>query len=200
MNLIRLQMRLRKPVFRKGFDVAKLRKAQAASNQMPPVAGVTYEEKAMGGCVVDVAIPKICAGDAVIYYIHGGGFISGDPRNYRAFTSFLAKESGYPVYGVVYRLAPEHPFPAAPEDCYAAYVALLRTCPDKKIYFVGESAGATLAIVTTLMARDRGIRMPDAVVAYAPAADLSGMIDRPISKTKDPVINRDGLDQLRKLY
>ena len=200
MILVKLQMRLQKPAFHKGFDVNKLRNAQAASSQMPPVAGVSYEESLLGGCTVDIATPKTVCGDAIIYYIHGGGFVSGDPRNYRAFSSFLAKESGYPVYGVVYRLAPDYPFPAAPEDCYSVYMELVKANSDKKIFLVGESAGATLAIVTTLMARDRGMRIPNAVVAYAPGADFSGTIERPFTKKKDLVIDVNGLDELRKMY
>lgn len=200
MKLVKLSMRLQGCAFRKGLDVEKLRKAQAASSRMRPVAGVSYEERVIAGCPVDVAAPESCSGDAIIYYIHGGGFISGDPRHYRAFTSFLAKESGYPVYGIIYRLAPEHPFPAAPEDCYGVYRELVAANPHKKIYLVGESAGATLVIVTTLMARDRGIRLPDGVVAYAPGADFSGTIKRPVSRKKDLIIDSNGLQLLGEMY
>lgn len=200
MKMIKLQMRMQRPAFRKGFDVKKLRQAQAASAQIPLVQGVVFEEKTIGGCIVDVAAPDHMRDDAIIYYIHGGGFVSGDPRNFRSFTSYLAKESGWPVFGVVYRLAPEHPFPAAPEDCYGVYLALAEAYPNKKIYLVGESAGATLSIVTTLMARDRGVRIPDAVVAYAPGGDFSGTLKRPLSKKKDPVLNSNVLDELRNMY
>lgn len=200
MNIIKLQMRMQRPAFRKGFDVKKLRQAQAASSQIPLVEGVTFEEKTIAGCIVDAAIGENVRDDAIICYIHGGGFVSGDPRNFRSFTSYLAKESGWPVFGVVYRLAPEHPFPAAPEDCYGVYLALTEAYPDKKIYLVGESAGATLAIVTTLMARDQGARIPDAVVAYAPGGDFSGTMKRPVSKKKDPVLNVNVLDELRNMY
>ena len=200
MKIIKLQMRMQRPAFRKGFDGKKLRQAQAASSQIPLVQGVAFEEKTIAGCIVDVATPDNMRDDAIIYYIHGGGFVSGDPRNFRSFTSYLAKESGWQVFGVVYRLAPEHPFPAAPEDCYGVYLALAEAYPDKKIYLVGESAGATLSIVTTLMARDRGVRIPDAVVAYAPGGDFSSTLKRPLSKKKDPVLNSNVLDELRNMY
>lgn len=200
MRIVKLQLRLQKPAFRKGLDIAKLRKTQAASVSMPPVESVTFREETLGGCPVDVAVPAECRDDAAIFYIHGGGFISGDPRNYRSFTSFLAKESGWPVYGVIYRLAPEHPFPAGPEDCCAAWKALSEANPHKKLYLVGESAGGTLVLVTALMARDRGLRRPDAVVSYAPAACLGESLDRSGAGRRDPIVSPGAIPALQALY
>lgn len=200
MKIVRLQMRLQRPPFRKGLDPVKLRAAQASSGKMPPVAGVSYREDRLRACGVDLAIPETVCPDAVILYIHGGGFISGDPRDYRAFTSFLAKESGFPVYGIIYRLAPEHPFPAGPEDCFSAYAALVQRHPDKKICLIGESAGGTLVLATTMMARDRGLRLPDAVVSYAPGAFFDETIDRSQHRAKDPVVDARALKELGQLY
>lgn len=73
MKIIKLQMRLQRPAFRKGFDVKKLRQTQSASSQIPPVQGVAFEEKSIGGCTIDTAIPENTQNDAIIYYIHGGG-------------------------------------------------------------------------------------------------------------------------------
>lgn len=200
MKLLINKLRKQPATMRKGFDLELLRQGAAASGNIPPVSGVSYEERTLGGCVVDIATPKNVSEDGVIFYIHGGGFVSGDPRAVRSFTSFLAKNSGYRVFGVIYRLAPEHKFPAAPEDCYAAYTDLAAAYPDKKLFLLGESAGATLVIATTLMARDRGTRMSDAVVAYAPDADFSGRTDRSACRGKDIVVDPDVLEDLKQMY
>lgn len=200
LKLILKQMKSQGKSFAKDFDVEEVRKTAKMSAQMPPVKGVTYEEILLGGRETDVAIPKNPREDAVIMYIHGGGFVSGDPRYVRSFTSLLAKKAKMKVYGITYRLAPEYKFPTAPNDCLDAYKALRELLPDKKVILLGESGGATFVIVTTLMARDNNVKLPEAVVAYAPCGDITGRIDRSPYKDTDPSVGYGALDTARELY
>jgi len=97
----------------------------------------------------------------VVVNFHGGGFVSGDPRQSEWWCSHIAHEAGAVVVSVDYRLAPEDPFPAAPEDCYAATVWALEHAGNvggdgSRLAVMGDSAGGNLAAVVALMARDRG--------------------------------------------
>jgi acetyl esterase/lipase len=85
----------------------------------------------------------------------------------------MARAFQAPVYGLDYRLAPEHPFPAAVEDAAKAYAWLQSRHPNAGIVLAGDSAGAGLAIATAIGARDAGLSAPKAIVAFSPYADLA---------------------------
>lgn len=200
LEMIVEQMRAQGQSIHAEFDVERLREASRMSGQIPPEKGVRFGEIMLGTRKTDVAIPESAREDAVIMYIHGGGLVSGDPRYVRSFTSVLAKTAEMKVYGITYRLAPEYKFPAAPEDCLEAYKKLREHLPEKKIILLGESGGATLVIATTLMARDQHIRLPEAVVAYAPLGDITGAIDREPYRESDPVVGYGAEERIRSLY
>ncbi|KOV60606.1 hypothetical protein ADK64_29935 [Streptomyces sp. MMG1121] len=92
----------------------------------------------------------------VVLFCHGGGFALCDLDSHDGFCRSLAHATGAVVVAVDYRRAPEHPFPAAPEDAYTALRWAARTLPGRRIAVAGDSAGANLATVLTLLARDRG--------------------------------------------
>lgn len=200
MEMVKQQMLAGGHAFKAAFDVQAQREASKLSAAMPPVPGVRFEEAEYGGCYTDVVIPEWSRQDALIVYIHGGGFVSGDPRYFRSFTSYLAVQANMTVYGTVYRLAPEDPFPAGAEDSYAAYRAIAEANPGKKIFLLGESGGATMVTVVGLMAKDRGFHLPDAIVAYAPMCDLSGAVDRTPYAQTDIVVGQGALDTLISMY
>jgi cation diffusion facilitator CzcD-associated flavoprotein CzcO/acetyl esterase/lipase len=105
-----------------------------------------------------------------ILYLHGGAYCVGSPATHRALTSRLARVTGLPVFAADYRLAPEHPFPAALDDAVAAYRALRADGP---VILMGDSAGGGLALATALRLRDAGDPAPAALVLFSPWVDLA---------------------------
>ncbi|HWT27380.1 MAG TPA: alpha/beta hydrolase [Mobilitalea sp.] len=110
----------------------------------------------------------------VLIFFHGGGFVTGNIDSYSAVCSNMAKQTGHIVISVDYRLAPEHPFPAAPEDCYTVareifLDAALFDVKEEDITLIGDSAGGNLAAVVALMARDRGEFIPSRQILLYPS-------------------------------
>ena len=97
----------------------------------------------------------------VVLYLHGGAFVLGSPRTHRAITSHLASLSGARVCAVDYRLAPEHPWPAAVDDALSAYRALLaQGRPADQLVIAGDSAGGQLTLSLALRLREAGLPLP----------------------------------------
>jgi acetyl esterase/lipase len=137
-----------------------------------------------------------------ILYFHGGSFVAGSPETAVGLTAELVVRSGFTAYSVDYRLAPEHPFPAAIDDCTAAYRALLEAGHDPaSIAFAGDSAGGGLTITTLLRAREWGLPMPAAVVAFSPGLDNAGTGASYVTKDGiDPILSRASVQPNRDLY
>ncbi|HYX52539.1 MAG TPA: alpha/beta hydrolase [Candidatus Limnocylindrales bacterium] len=111
----------------------------------------------------------------VILYLHGGGYISCSVRSHRPITLPLARISSTRVFSLEYRLAPEHPFPAAVDDAAAGYRWLLQQGHSPEhIVFAGDSAGGGLAIAAMLRLRTQSVPLPAAAVCFAPWVDLTG--------------------------
>lgn len=112
--------------------------------------------------------------DAVIFYTHGGGYISGSCSDHRALVGKLVAASGVKLLLFEYRLAPEHPFPAAMEDTLTAYRWLLRQVdPGTRVLIAGESAGGGLCLAALLAFRDLGLPQPLACISISPWTDLA---------------------------
>jgi len=110
----------------------------------------------------------------VILYFHGGAYVAMSARTHRAITSRLASWSDASLFAVDYRLAPEHPFPAALDDAVAAYRALIAAgTPASNIAAAGDSAGGGLALALLLALRDAGELPPAAGVLFSPWTDLA---------------------------
>jgi acetyl esterase/lipase len=109
-----------------------------------------------------------------ILYLHGGGFISMSARTHRAITSRLAGWSDTALFALDYRLAPEHPFPAALQDALAAFRGLV-ACgfAPSRIVIAGDSAGGGLALSLLVSLRDAGEILPAAAVLFSPCTDLA---------------------------
>lgn len=110
----------------------------------------------------------------VLLYLHGGAYALGSASAASGLASELSRRAGVRAMSVEYRLAPEHPFPAALQDTLAAYRALLaRGVPALRVVLAGESAGAGLAVAMLLAIRDAGLPLPSAAVLLSPWGDLT---------------------------
>jgi len=111
----------------------------------------------------------------VILYLHGGGYVACSAATHRPITAALARLAHRRVFSLDYRLAPEHPFPAALDDAVAAYRWLLRQGVDAgAVALAGDSAGGGLVLATLLRARDEALPLPAAAVCFSPWTDLAG--------------------------
>ena len=145
---------------------------------MPKERGVKGYRIRIGGTISEILVPENIRNEAVILYIHGGGFVSGSASASRAYCSMLAKYSGFRVISAEYGLSPECTFPEGIEDCYNILRVIRKKYPDSKVVLAGESAGGNLSIALALKARDRGRRSIAAVISHSPVADLTGSLDR----------------------
>jgi monoterpene epsilon-lactone hydrolase len=166
---------LRQGAFPADSDVEEQRRLlkQLLSAQPLP-AEVTVTAGALGGVptaeiTVDGIEPRY-----VVMYFHGGVYVLGDAFLAADLASQVGRRASAKVISVDYRLAPEHPYPAAVDDALAAYEALLDdgTAPSD-IAFAGESAGGGLAIATLVNARDHGLPLPAAALVMSPYVDLT---------------------------
>lgn len=129
----------------------------------------------LGGVPAERVTVAATEAPGAIMFFHGGAYMFGSSLGYRALTATLAAVTGMPVLSIDYRLAPEHPFPAAVEDTTAAYRALLKSgTPASRIGFAGDSAGGALVIATMLSAREAGLPLPAAGYGMSSWLDLAG--------------------------
>jgi len=180
------------------------RQAQAAvfaAAQPPLPAGLTATTETFRGVSVERLEPQ-AASALTLLHLHGGGYVMGDPAGSRGLTTRLALTTPATVYSVDYRLAPEHPFPAAVQDAVAAYAELLaRGVDPARTAVIGESAGGGLAVAALVAARDQGLPMPAACVALSPWTDLA--CEGPSHTAlhgRDPLLTRDILLEMADLY
>jgi acetyl esterase/lipase len=109
-------------------------------------------------------------GAATILYLHGGAFLAGGSVTHGHLAAWLAREAGLPAVLIAYRLAPEHPFPAAVEDALTAYKSLAASGP---VVLAGDSAGGGLVFALLVALRQEGCADPVACVAFSPWADMT---------------------------
>lgn len=160
---------------RQGATVAELRAAIAAAPSLGRLpAGVAVEPTAAGGVPGVWVGPPGAPRDAALLYFHGGAFTHGSFRSHGGLPASIAAAGGVRTLFPEYRLAPEHPFPAALDDAVAAYRHLLAGgLAPGRIALGGDSAGATLALTTLIALRDAGDPLPAAVVFLSGAIDLA---------------------------
>lgn len=169
-----LKMKLKPEAVDAGFSVADFRKDVAGANtKMKLPKGVAVEKYPIDTIAAEWIIPQKAMPGKALLYIHGGGFISGSCRTHRAIVAKFALGCGISVLVFDYRLAPEHPFPAALEDCIAAYGRLMEEgYKPHDIVVGGESAGGTLTLALLLALKEKNIAMPRAAFSISPVTDL----------------------------
>lgn len=139
-----------------------------------PATGVENRPIQLGGVDTIRVTPKEQDTKRRVLLFHGGGYVFGTANAYKGIAGRVAKAAGASVDVVDYRLAPEHPYPAAPEDALAAYRGLLEQNEPENIALIGDSAGGNAVLVTLQRARDAGLPLPACAVMLSPWLDPSG--------------------------
>jgi len=189
-----------------GPDVSiaeRRRRLHAYERWIPqPPAGVETVERPLGGVPAVRVVPPQARPGHHILYLHGGGYVAGSPALYRHLTWRFAAAAGASLAVIDYRLAPEHPFPAALDDAVAAWRALLAEGADpRRCTVMGDSAGGGLTLALALRLRDQAEPLPAALVALSPWTDLAitGASCR-LNAAADPMQNADDLLPLSAQY
>jgi acetyl esterase/lipase len=140
--------------------------------------------------------------DAAVLYLHGGGYVIGSPRSHRHLAAAIATAAGASALVPEYRLAPEHPFPAAVDDAVAAYRWLLeKNVAPSRIVIAGDSAGGGLTVATLLALRDGGLPRPAAGVCISPWVDLTcSLPSHATRKAVDPIVTREAVGAMALAY
>jgi epsilon-lactone hydrolase len=187
---------LRQSAFPVGSGVDEQRRQlRELISAQPLPADVTVTPATLGGVpTAEITVDGIEPRHVVLYF-HGGVYVIGDAFLAAGLASQVGRRTHAKVISVDYRLAPEHPYPAAVDDALAAYEALLHngTAPSD-IAFAGESAGGGLAIATLVNARDHGLPLPAAAFVMSPYVDLT-LAGTTIETRRDvdPLLSREAL-------
>ncbi len=189
---------------RQDADLPALRRRYEAidARHAPVVPGMVREAVQCNGVAGEwISVPE-SRPDRTLLYLHGGSFAFRFPRTHAAFAARLCRLLGARALLPDYRLAPEHPFPAAPDDCHAAYRWLLEQGnPPGGVAVVGDSAGGCLALVTLHRVRQAAEPQPACAVLLSPAVDCTfdshSMVD---NEGLDPMFRLSDLLVLRRHY
>ncbi|MGB1580871.1 MAG: alpha/beta hydrolase [Nevskiales bacterium] len=180
-----------KPILHPRFSVHWQRRLLAPIGPTQPrVRGSSFDPVDMNG----VAARRIACqsnNKRAVLYLHGGAYVLGGAASHRGLMSHLAKAANATVFGPEYRMAPEHPHPAALDDALAAYQWLLENgFTAGNIFIAGDSAGGGLALLTALAIRDQSLAQPAGLVLLSPWVDLSQSCES-IQRNADidPMIN-----------
>lgn len=172
-------------------------------NQFPVPASARIEEVELGGVrTFRVTAPGASADGPVLLHFHGGAYVLGSARSSLEYANRLSAATGGVCHTVEYRLAPEHPYPAAIDDALDAYRGLLASgVQAHRIFLSGESSGGGLALALAIAARGAGVPMPAGVFAICPFVDLTltGPSVRAYSG-EDPAAHKDSLSLLAASY
>ncbi|MEL7061804.1 MAG: alpha/beta hydrolase [Acidobacteriota bacterium] len=181
---------------RRGFEGFLIR--------LPGIDEVEVEATEIGGVPaewVDARADRSNPSAARILYLHGGGFVLGSVRSHRQLAARLSRAANARCLVLGYRLAPEHPYPAALEDATAAYSVLSAEASSGPLALAGDSAGGGLAILVAAQARRDGLTLPAALLCMSPWVDYAGhtpSLDR--NAALDPSIQRPGIERMARLY
>jgi monoterpene epsilon-lactone hydrolase len=169
---------------------------------MPVAPDVKCEKVDANGVKAEfVTAPGADPGRAVLY-LHGGGYVIGSINTHRALAANLSRAAKARVLLIDYRLAPEHPHPAAVEDSVAAYRWMLaQGLKPNRIAVAGDSAGGGLTVAALVAIRDAKLPLPAAAVPISPWVDLEGIGESMTSKAQaDPIVQKAGLLEMAKAY
>jgi acetyl esterase/lipase len=135
--------------------------------------GVSMERVEIRGLQALWLRPDAQRSRGIVLYLHGGAYVQGSINTSRALAARLALASQTSTLSLDYRLAPEHPYPAAVDDAFDVYCELLKNHPGRPIAITGDSAGGGLSLALTLRIRDAGLPLPAALALLSPWTDLT---------------------------
>lgn len=172
-----------------------------ATRAFPLPEDIVREDVSVAGIASERLTPKGARSDAVLLYLHGGGYGIGSPRSHRHLAGDIARRAGITALVPDYRLAPEHPFPAAVDDSLAVYRELIASVAPSRIAVAGDSAGGGLTAALLLAARDAGLPMPAASICISPWTDMtSAGASYSERALVDPLVTMTGLSRYRDAY
>jgi monoterpene epsilon-lactone hydrolase len=168
----------------------------------PPEPDIKSKPVLANGVKAEWISAPAAAVDRTVLYLHGGGYVMGSLNTHRDLMGRISRAAQARVLGLDYRLAPEHPFPAAVDDSVAGYRFLLEQgLRPTRIAIAGDSAGGALTLAILIAGRDAGLAMPAAAVCLSPMIDLEftgeSMKTR---KDVDPIFSPDGIGLLGKAF
>jgi len=168
----------------------------------PPVADVACTPVDAGGVPAEWVAASVARGDRAVLYLHGGGYCVGSINTHRHLAGDVSRAAGARVLLIDYRLAPEHPFPAAVDDAVRAYRFLLDAgISPRHGAIAGDSAGGGLTVAALLALRDADVPLPAAGVCLSPWLDLTQSGASMDGKAAvDPMVQRDRLQRLADAY
>jgi len=181
-----------------------LEKARARMDQidrLPRPRRVDYVDTVVGGIPAIVATPTDVPPERHLFYVHGGAYVVGSPKSHIAMVANLARRAAATATVIDYRLAPEHPYPAAVDDCVAAYRALSAEVDPTMITIAGDSAGGGATLATLCVLRDSGDPLPGAVYLLSPWTDLTGSGETTTTLAHvDPMFDGTGIVEAGRVY
>jgi len=175
---------------------------ERAEKVFPTPPDVKVERVSAPAAPAEWLRPPSAAPGRVVLYLHGGGYVIGSSRSHRHLAAAIAGAAGASALLLDYRLAPEHPFPAAVEDATAAYRWLLdQAIAPERIVIAGDSAGGGLTVATLLALREARVPLPAGGVCISPWVDLtcSGASYRTMAAA-DPIVRRAGVEEMARAY
>ena len=198
-----VEMLRSQPVVNPNASVEEARAGfEQVASMFPVDADIKREVVSAGGVKAEwVSAPDAAAGRAVLY-LHGGGYVIGSINTHRSLAARLARASNARVLVIDYRLAPEHPHPAAVDDSVAAYRWMLtQGLTPARITVAGDSAGGGLTVATLVAIRDAKLPLPGAGACLSPWVDLEGIGESMTAKAEvDPMVQKAGLLQMAAAY
>jgi acetyl esterase/lipase len=186
-----------------GDDILAMRESMASvmAGMIPP-ADVRFEPADAGGVAAEWTEAPGSRRDRALVYLHGGGYCLGSVATHRGLTARLSRTARLRVLSVDYRLAPEHPHPAAVHDAVAAVRhAYDSGLAPSRLAVAGDSAGGGLTVATLVALREQGLPLPAAGVCISPWTDLSGSGESVTTRAElDPLVAPKDLERLAAAY
>jgi monoterpene epsilon-lactone hydrolase len=183
-------------------DPMAMRKMMSRAPAYPKPDDITWEAVDAGGVPAEWVVPDDCEPERALVYLHGGGYASGSAERFRSLSSHLARATRARVLAVDYRLAPEHPFPAALDDAAAAYRFVLASgITPQQIALIGDSSGGGLVLGALVVLRDAGEPLPATAVCLCPWTDLALSGDSvEANADSDPMVSATTLGLMADAY